>query len=141
MTASGEQPAAGQGAGGGRVRPGRVRLSGAVTYDGPATPIECAGGTPILITFGAGKDQVAIRLGLPSVAPAASYPLKGPDVFVAVTRLAGKGQSWSTRNQPEAQGQLQVKPDRSVVGQFSGLKPGSGEADGTGDGTLEARCG
>ena len=136
-----EQSAGGGGGAGSRARTHRVRLSGAVTYDGSATPIECAGGTPILVTFGAGDEQVAIRLGLPSVVEPGNYPVKGQEVFVAVTRLAGKGQTWSTRNQPDASGQLQVRPDRSVSAQFSGLKPSSGAGEGTVEGTLEMRCG
>ena len=136
-----EQSSAEGGGVGPRGRSPRVRLSGAVTYDGPARPIECAGGTPILVTYGAGEDQVAIRLGLPSLVEPGSYEVKGQDVFVAVTRLAGKGQTWSTRNQPDAAGRLQVHPDRSLSAQFSGLKPTGGAGEDTVQGSLEMRCG
>ena len=122
---------------------GTARLNGAVTFDGAALPLGCRAGTPPKIaTIERGADKYSILVTVPVGAGAGSYPLQAATgTFVAVTRLAGGSQTWTSLNQAGATGAVTVAADGSLKAEFSGLAPVGGGAEGTVNGVLEAGCG
>ncbi len=119
---------------------GRARLAGSVTLDGAVTPLGCNDGRPPrLVLVGGGTDQYSIILTVP--AEAGTYQLEpSSGRFVAVTRILGGAQSWTSRERPGATGVVTVGGDRSVSARFSGLEPNGGGAEGSVDGNVEVRC-
>ena len=119
---------------------GQVRLSGAVAYEGAVTPIGCTGGPPKLATFGVGAERFSILVNPPGVAPG-GYPLGiASGTFVAVSKVAGKSQTWTSLGRAGAQGTITVGANGAVVAQFSGLEGSGGGAEGKIDGQVEMRC-
>ena len=126
-------------AGGGR---GQVRLSGALVYDGPATPVGCAAGAPKVVTANAGGGLVSIVLSTPAAAGPGTYPLAmATGTFVAVTRQGAVNQVWTSVLSAAAAGDITIRADRSVSASFRGLQPNAGGAQGTVDGAVEVTCG
>lgn len=126
----------------GAPKAGRARLSGAVTFEGPVTPIGCNPAMPSLATFGAGEARYSILVSVPAGSPAGLYPLQPTSpTFVAVTRLTGGAQTWTSLAKGGPTGDVTLRADRSVVARFRGLEPNGGGAAGTVDGSVEVRCG
>jgi len=122
---------------------GRARLAGAVTFSGSATPAGClAGGTPRIVTLGSGAEMYSILMSVPPNSPPGTYAVGAAGgTFVAVTRLGGGSQTWSSLGQAQARGTVAVGADRSVAARFAGLAPNGGGAEGMVEGAVEARCG
>lgn len=139
-TVPGEVPnlPAGPAAGGGR---GQARLAGAVAYEGTISPIGCTGGPPKLALFEAGAERYSVLMNAPGVAPG-TYPLGTANgTFVAVTKIAGGSQTWTSLGRAGAKGDITVGANSSVSARFSGLEGAGGGAEGTIEGTVEVRCG
>lgn len=125
-------------AGGGR---GQARLAGAVVYEGAISPIGCTGGPPKLALFEAGAERYSVLMNAPGVAPG-TYPLGTANAtFVAVTKIAGGSQTWTSLGRAGAKGDITVGANSSVSARFSGLEGAGGGAEGTIEGTVEVRCG
>ncbi len=121
---------------------GEARLSGAITFVGPVTPVGCSGALPRLVTVGSGGDRFSILLNVPAGARAGTYPLAAAtNAFVAVSRLAGPGETWTSLNVGRARGEVTVADDQSVSARFSGLAPVGGGAEDEVAGTVQVRCG
>lgn len=137
-----DEPGAGPGVPGAAVRSGsgRARLTGAVTYEGPVTPIGCTTSTPRVATIDAGPNRFTVLTNAPGVAPG-TYPLAtATGTFVAVSRATGGSQMWTSLGRAAATGEITIGADRSVSARFSGLEANGGGAEGTVDGTIEMRC-
>lgn len=115
----------------------RARVSGAVDYEGPVTPVGCESGVPSIMLFQIGTDQYDIQLGLNSETRAGSYPVGGT-TFVQIKRQTGRFVIWSSWTRPNAKGLVRVGADRSVSASFSGLES---DGDGTVEGSVEVTCG
>lgn len=124
--------------GGGR---GQARLAGAVVYEGAISPIGCTGGPPKLALFDAGAERYSVLMNAPGAAPG-TYPLGTANAtFVAVTKIAGGSQTWTSLGRAGAKGDITIGTNSSVTTRFSGLEGAGGGAEGTIEGTVEVRCG
>lgn len=135
----GDPGAAAPAAPGARGR-GQLRLSGAVTYEGAATPIGCAGGPAKLATFEMGAERFSILVNPPAAAPGVYQLGTATATFVAVTRVAGGSQTWTSLGRAGARGSITIGANNAVLAQFSGLEGSGGGAEGTIDGVVELAC-
>lgn len=119
---------------------GRARLTGALTYDGPALPLGCSVGIPRVVTLESGADRFSILLSVPEGAIPGAYQVETPSTFVAVSRLVGGTQTWTSLGRTSATGRVVLNADRSVTAEFRGLEASGGGAEGTLDGTVEVHC-
>lgn len=122
------------------VPAGRARLTGAVTFNGPATPLGCQSGAPKLVTFGSGAEAYSLVLSVPAGSGPGTYPLSGT-TFVAVNRTGAPAQTWTSLRRPNARGSISLGADRSLSARFSGLEGAGSGVAGTVEGTVEVRCG
>jgi len=119
----------------------RVRLTGSVTFNGPATTLRCTAGAPRIVTFDVGGSMYSALMSVPPPAAPGGHPLDASGPFVAVSHLVGGQEVWTSRNHSRATGTLNVGADGTVSARFRGLEPGGGGAAGTVDGEVESRCG
>ena len=119
---------------------GQLRLSGAVTYEGAATPVGCTGGPPKLATFERGAERFSILVNPPAVAPGVYQLGTATATFVAVTKVAGGSQTWTSLGRGGARGSITIGANNVVLAQFSGLEGSGGGAEGTIEGVVELAC-
>ena len=125
----------------GSAPPGRARLAGAVTADGPVTPVGCRAGDPVVLSVASGAERYSILINVPPGAAAGTYTLQ-PDaeVFITVSRATNQ-QAWTSRGRSGAAGEVTVREDRRVSASFRGLQASNPRTSGTVDGAVEVRCG
>lgn len=125
----------------GAATAGRARLAGAVTADGPVSPIGCRAGDPVVVSVASGEERYSILINVPPGAAVGTYTLQ-PDAeaFVTVSRATNQ-QTWTSRGRPGAAGEITVREDRRVWASFRGLQASNRRTSGTVDGAVEVRCG